>query len=171
VVAAAVILAKPVPGVKDSKRLAVRARERLAEAVRDSALAWALGRAEVEEIDRLNIRQATLLAMQRALLALDVLPGGVLVDGRELPSPLDYPARAVVGGDGSEPSIAAASVLAKTARDGEMQDWDNEYPQYGFANHKGYGTAAHRSALEHWGPCPLHRRSFAPVRRLLKSTQ
>lgn len=171
VMAAAVILEKPIAGVTDSKKLTARVREQLAGVIRDSALAWALGRAEVAEIDQLNIRQASLLAMRRALLALEVIPGGVVVDGKDLPPQLEYPARALVGGDGSEPAIAAASVLAKTARDSEMLDWDREYPQYGFAAHKGYGTVVHRRALQEWGPSPLHRRSFAPVRRLLMSTK
>ncbi|MBK1651189.1 ribonuclease HII [Halorhodospira halochloris] len=171
VVAAAVILEHPVPGVTDSKRLTAKVREHLAGVIRDSALAWALGRAEVAEVDQLNVRQATLLAMRRALQALNLSPGGVLIDGKDLPAELKWPARAVVGGDSSEPAIAAASILAKTARDREMVDWDREYPQYGFAGHKGYGTAGHRRALEKWGPSPLHRRSFAPVRRLLAATK
>ncbi|MBK1735081.1 ribonuclease HII [Halorhodospira abdelmalekii] len=172
VVAAAVILERPVAGVTDSKRLRAKQREQLAAAIREHAAAWALGRAEVEEIDRLNIRQATFLAMRRAVAALTTAPGGLLIDGRELPESLPCPARAVVGGDGTELAIAAASILAKTARDAEMREWDDHYPEYGFAAHKGYGTAAHRSALQRWGPCPLHRRSFAPVRvSILKSTE
>lgn len=171
VIAAAVILAGPIAGLTDSKKLTARARLRLAAEIYAKAADWALGRAEVAEIDRLNIRQASMLAMRRALQELHKPPGEVLIDGRDVPAQLDYPARAIVGGDGREPAIAAASILAKTSRDAEMQSWDNDYPQYGFAAHKGYGTAAHRRALEQWGPCPLHRRSFAPVRRLLMSNQ
>ncbi len=169
VVAAAVVLRAPIPGVTDSKRLTARARERAAPVIRGQAVAWAVGRAEVEEIDALNIRQATFLAMRRALagVSASLLVAEALVDGREVPDELPCPARPVVGGDAAEPAIAAASVLAKTQRDAEMVALDERYPGYGFARHKGYGTAAHRQALEARGACPIHRRSFAPVRRVL----
>ena len=165
VVAAAVILAAPIPGLADSKKLSPRARERLAGAITGEAMAWAVGRAEVEEIDRLNIRQATFLAMRRAVEALSVAPEAALIDGKDVPPGLPCPGRAVVRGDASEVAIAAASILAKTHRDAEMIALDTQYPGYGFAAHKGYGTAAHREALSRLGPSPIHRRSFAPVKQ------
>ncbi|RMG29199.1 MAG: ribonuclease HII [Gammaproteobacteria bacterium] len=169
VVAAAVILDPhlPIEGLADSKRLTPARREVLAARIRDAALAWALGRAEVEEIDRLNILQATLLAMRRAIEALDPPPGQVLVDGDRLPE-IAVPARAVVGGDRNVPAISAASILAKVARDAEMCRLDARYPGYGFAQHKGYGTRAHLEALRRLGPSPVHRRSFAPVRASIR---
>ncbi len=167
VVAAAVILDAPIPGVADSKKLTARARDRLAGVIVHEAAAWALGRAEVEEIDCLNIRQATFLAMLRAVEALSVAPVAALIDGKDVPPGLPCPGRAVVRGDASEPAIAAASILAKTHRDAEMAALDGRYPGYGFGAHKGYGTAAHREALNRLGPSPVHRRSFAPVRQLL----
>ncbi|MFP4607668.1 MAG: ribonuclease HII [Thiohalospira sp.] len=168
VVAAAVILdpAHPVSGVTDSKRLTARRREALAATIRESTV-WALGRAEVEEIDRFNIHGATLLAMERAVAALAREPAFCAVDGRHLPV-LPCPGEAVVGGDGSVAAIGAASILAKVARDAEMVAAAADYPGYGFDGHKGYPSAAHRAALEELGPCPLHRRSFAPVRRLVE---
>lgn len=169
VIAAAVILqpGAAVPaGLTDSKKLSPRQRERLAEAIRASALAWAIGRAGPAEIDRDNILRASLLAMQRAHATLGVAPELGLVDGRHCPE-LPCPTRAVVGGDRTEPAISAASILAKVFRDREMRVAELIFPGYGFAVHKGYPTAAHRSALEQRGPCPLHRRSFGPVRRLL----
>ncbi|MFP4183391.1 MAG: ribonuclease HII [Halorhodospira sp.] len=171
VVAAAVVLNAPLPGVTDSKRLTARRRTRAAAQIREQAVAWAVGRAEVEEIDALNIREATFLAMQRAVVGVQAVQSvrEVLVDGHELPAGLPCPARAVIGGDASEPAIAAASILAKTLRDAEMAMLDEVYPGYGLAQHKGYGTAAHRAALARYGACPCHRRSFAPVRRVLRS--
>ncbi|MFP4147562.1 MAG: ribonuclease HII [Halorhodospira sp.] len=171
VVAAAVVLNAPLPGVTDSKRLTARRRTRAAAQIREQAVAWAVGRAEVEEIDALNIREATFLAMQRAVAGVQAVQPvcEVLVDGHELPEGLPCPARAVIGGDASEPAIAAASILAKTLRDAEMAMLDEVYPGYGLAQHKGYGTAAHRAALARYGACPCHRRSFAPVRRVLRS--
>lgn len=168
VVAAAVILdpADIPAGLADSKLLAPARRQLLARAIRERALAWALGRAEPEEIDQLNILQASLLAMQRAVRALAPAPGQVLVDGRHCPV-VSMPARAIVGGDASVACISAASILAKVSRDAEMQLLDGRYPGYGFAANKGYGTAEHRRALETLGACPVHRRSFAPVRRRL----
>ncbi len=170
VVAAAVILdpARPIDGLRDSKKLGEPRREALAARIRKQALGWALGRAEVEEIDRLNIHHATLLAMRRAVEALKPRPTEVLVDGRFCPQ-LDLPTRALVGGDGIEESISAASIIAKVARDHEMIHLDREWPGYGFARHKGYPTKAHLAALETLGVTPIHRRSFAPVRRRLEA--
>ena len=168
VFAAAVILdpARPISGLDDSKRLAAERRAQLFDEIRCASLAWAIARAEVEEIDRLNILQATLLAMQRAVAALPVPPRQVLVDGRQCP-PLPCPAQAVVGGDRLVPAISAASILAKHARDQAMLLLDRQYPGYAFAKHKGYGTAEHLAALRALGPSPAHRRSFRPVRELL----
>ena len=167
VVAAAVILdpLRPIDGLADSKKLSEARREQLADEIRGNALAWSLGRAEVEEIDAINILQASLLAMQRAVTGLAVTPGEALVDGNRLPS-LACPARAIVGGDGSEPCISAASIIAKVARDREMVQLDARYPGYGLARHKGYPTKAHLSALAELGVSEIHRRSFAPVRRI-----
>ena len=167
VVAAAVILTEsPLEGVTDSKMLTPERREALAERIRDEALSWALGRATVAEIDELNILQASLLAMRRAVEALPIQPSLVLVDGNRLPK-WPYEARAIVKGDLSEPSIGAASILAKVQRDAEMQALHEHYPAYGFDRHKGYPTKAHLAALETVGVSPMHRRSFGPIRRLL----
>lgn len=165
VYAAAVILAdpSPVPGLADSKALSARRREQLAGAIRSGALAWAVASASVEEIDRLNILRASLLAMQRAVLQLVPSPQSILVDGLHCPE-VPMPARAVVRGDASVPAISAASILAKVARDAVLQELHAAYPDYGFDRHKGYGTALHLAALRRWGPTPAHRRSFAPVR-------
>jgi len=168
VVAAAVVLpdGKAVDGLTDSKALSPRRREALAAQIRERAVDWALGRAEVAEIDRLNILNATMLAMQRAVRGLKDLPQQALVDGNRCPD-LGCRASAVIGGDRTVPCISAASILAKVARDAEMVVMDEIYPGYGFAQHKGYGTAAHRAALQTLGPAPIHRRSFAPVGELL----
>tara|TARA_B100000674_G_scaffold414675_1_gene363603 strand:+ start:274 stop:882 length:609 start_codon:yes stop_codon:yes gene_type:complete len=167
VVAAAVILTdSPPEGVTDSKMLAPERREALAERIRDEAVSWALGRATVAEIDELNILQASLLAMRRAVEALPIQPSLVLVDGNRLPR-WPYEARAIVKGDLTEPSIGAASILAKVQRDAEMLALHEHYPAYGFDRHKGYPTKAHLAALEIAGISPVHRRSFGPVRRLL----
>ena len=168
VLAAAVILdpAHPIAGLADSKALSAARRERLAEDIRAHALAWALGRAEAAEIDRINILQATLLAMQRAVAQLHIQPVQVLVDGNRCPV-LHCPCTAIVKGDATVPAISAASILAKVARDAELRDLDQRYPEYGFAQHKGYPTAAHRAALQRFGPCTEHRRSFAPVAAVL----
>ncbi|MBK8163116.1 MAG: ribonuclease HII [Gammaproteobacteria bacterium] len=168
VIAAAVILDpdRPIAGVNDSKLLSAPRRLRLEAAIQAQALAWALGRAEVEEIDRLNILQATLLAMQRAVAALDPAPRRVLVDGDRCPR-LGCPAQAIVKGDQKVAAIAAASILAKVARDREMEALDALYPGYGLARHKGYPTRDHVEALQRLGVTPVHRRSFAPVRDLL----
>lgn len=166
VVTAAVILnpVRPIPGLADSKTLTPQRRESLALEIRTHALAWALGRAEIEEIDTLNILHATLLAMQRAIAALPIAPRAALIDGNRCP-PLPCPAHAVVQGDQRVPQISAASILAKVARDGEMRLLEAQYPGYGFALHKGYGTALHLEALVTLGPSAIHRRSFAPVRQ------
>ena len=171
VVAAAVILAESHPdGVTDSKLLTPGRREVLAERIRDEAVSWALGRATVAEIDELNILQASLLAMRRAVEALPIQPSLVLVDGNRLPK-WPYEARAIVKGDLTEPSIGAASILAKVQRDGEMMVLNQQYPGYGFDRHKGYPTKVHLAALEQLGVCPAHRKSFGPVRRLLADPQ
>jgi ribonuclease HII len=172
VVTAAVILdpRRPIAGLRDSKVLSPGRREALAGLIRERALAWALGRAEVEEIDRINILRAALLAMARAVAALPVRPARVLVDGDRCPD-LPCPAQAVVGGDASVPAVAAASILAKVARDQEMVALDARYPGYGLARHKGYPTREHLDALARLGPSPVHRRSFAPVARLQVTDQ
>jgi ribonuclease HII len=164
VVAAAVILdpARPIAGLRDSKLLSAAARERLAAEIRESALAWAVAEADVAEIDALNILQATLVAMRRAVERLGVAPAEALVDGNRCPL-LACAARAIVKGDRDVAVISAASILAKTARDALLVELDAAYPAYGFAQHKGYGTPEHLAALARHGPCPAHRRSFAPV--------
>lgn len=171
VVAAAVILdpQRPIAGLRDSKKLSEGRRVQLAQAIRDNALAWAVARATVAEIDELNILQASLLAMHRAVEALDPQPGYVLVDGNRLPR-WRYAAEPVVKGDDRVPAIAAASILAKVQRDGELVALEREYPGYGFAAHKGYPTAAHLQALHTLGVTPVHRRSFAPVKNLLANS-
>lgn len=166
VFAAAVILdpARPIAGLADSKRLSASRRERLAVEIRRNARAWALGVADVGEIDALNILQATLLAMRRAIEGLGEAPSEVLIDGNRLPEGLSAPARAIVGGDALVAEISAASILAKTARDAEMMRLHVLYPEYGLDRHMGYGTREHLAALRRHGPAPCHRRSFAPVR-------
>ena len=168
VVAAAVILdpARPIVGLADSKKLSAGKREKLAVEIRAKALAWHVAEATVEEIDTLNILQATLLAMQRAVAGLALTPTEVLIDGNRCPR-LDLPMRAIIGGDATVAEISAASILAKTVRDAGMRVLHAQFPQYDFARHMGYGTAAHLAALHTHGPCPWHRRSFAPVRALL----
>ena len=169
VVAAAVILnpQHPLDEITDSKRLSAKRREDLAVLIKRHSVAWAVAEATVAEIDELNILQASLLAMQRAVLALAVAPTEVRVDGNQIPQ-LPYPCQALVKGDLHDRAIGAASILAKVSRDEHMRLLDKQYPEYGFAQHKGYPTAAHRTALQHYGPCPQHRRSFAPVRRCLE---
>jgi ribonuclease HII len=168
VVAAAVILdpVRPINGLADSKKLSEKKRHHLAEQIIDRAHAWSLGRAEVEEIDRINILQASLLAMRRAVEGLEIQPHRALVDGNRLPE-LPCPAEAVVGGDDSIEAISAASIIAKVTRDREMVQLDRQYPGYGLAQHKGYPTKAHLQALRELGVSEIHRRSFGPVRRLL----
>ncbi len=169
VVTAAVILdpKNPIIGLTDSKKLSEKKRLLLAEEIKQKALAWSLGRAEAHEIDELNILHATMLAMQRAVKSLKIRPHFVLVDGNRLPA-LDIPARAVVKGDLLVAEISAASILAKVARDQEMRELDQQFPQYEFAKHKGYPTKLHMQKLAELGALPQHRRSFAPVRKLLR---
>ena len=168
VYAAAVMLdpARPIAGLNDSKKLSEKARERLAFIIRAESLAWAVAYATVEEIDRLNILQATMLAMQRAVAGLKARPQAVWVDGNRCPD-WDYPSRAIVEGDAKVAAISAASILAKTARDAAMRELHARYPQYNFAGHKGYGTAGHLKAIRQHGPCPEHRQSFSPVKQML----
>lgn len=168
VFAAAVILddRHPIEGLADSKKLSEKKREKLALEIRQRALAWAIASADVEEIDRINILQASLLAMKRAVESLRLCPGQVLVDGLYCP-PLAIPSQAIVKGDGSVAQISAASILAKTARDAAMLELHAHYPQYGFDRHKGYGTADHLAALRRHGASPVHRVSFAPVKAVL----
>ena len=167
VVAAAVILdpARPIAGLRDSKLLSAPRREELAALIRERALAWAIADADVAEIDALNILEAPLLAMRRACDRLVPAPDEALVDGNRCPV-LGCAVRAIVKGDRDVPAISAASILAKTARDALLLEIDRRYPGYGFAQHKGYGTALHLAALTQLGPCPAHRRSFAPVAQL-----
>ncbi|MCY1352895.1 Ribonuclease HII [compost metagenome] len=169
VVTAAVILdpRRPIQGLNDSKKLSEARRDRLFDEIQEKALAWCIARAEVEEIDRLNILHATMLAMQRAVEGLSITPKLALIDGNRCPK-LKVPSAPVVGGDAQVPAIAAASILAKVSRDREMQLLDAQYPGYGIAGHKGYPTPVHLEALQRLGPTPIHRRSFAPVRRLLE---
>jgi ribonuclease HII len=168
VIAAAVILdeTKPIEGLADSKVLNATRREELAYLIRERSLCWALGRAEVEEIDRLNILRASLLAMQRAVAALSLPPELVLVDGNQAPD-LRCEVQAIVRGDATVPAISAASILAKVIRDAEMIQMDMLYPEYGFSKHKGYPTEHHLRALEKYGVSSIHRRSFGPVRKML----
>jgi ribonuclease HII len=167
--AAAVILdpAQTIVGLADSKKLSERKRERLADEIRRKALAWAVASASVEEIDRLNILQATMLAMARAVAGLALAPTAVVVDGNRCPD-VPFPVSAIIGGDATVAVISAASILAKTVRDAEMLQLHVAYPHYGLDRHKGYGTAAHLAALQQYGPAPFHRRSFAPVRKALE---
>lgn len=167
--AAAVILDlnRPISGLDDSKRLTPRRREMLDLEIREKALACAVAFATVEEIDRINILQASLLAMERAVEGLGVTPQRALVDGNRCPT-LTCVVEAVIGGDASVPAISAASILAKVARDREMLVLDGAFPGYGFARHKGYPTREHLAALRKIGPCEQHRRSFRPVRELLR---
>jgi len=170
VVAAAVILDpdRPIEGLADSKKLSEKRREAMDLIIRERALAWSLGRAEVEEIDRINILQASLLAMKRAVESLPILPDHALVDGNRCPD-LACSVEAIVGGDSSEPVISAASIIAKVARDREMMELDLLYPGYGLARHKGYPTKVHLQALQELGVTEVHRSSFGPVKRLLCS--
>lgn len=169
VIAAAVILdpKQPINGLADSKQLTHNQREILFQEIRKKAIAWSVARATVTEIDAINILQATLLAMKRAVESLRTIPEQVLVDGNKLPA-LSYPCKAIIGGDAIEPAISAASIVAKVLRDRLMIMLDRKYPAYGFAKHKGYGTALHVEALQFHGPCRIHRRSFAPVAACIK---
>jgi len=168
VYAAAVILdpARPIAGLADSKKLSEKRREQLEIQIKERSLAWSIAFADAAEIDQLNILQATMLAMQRAIAGLKVQPQRALIDGNRCPR-LDMEAQAIVKGDATVPEISAASILAKTARDAEMRLLHARFPQYGFDQHKGYPTPVHFAALQLHGACPEHRRSFAPVARVL----
>ena len=165
VVAAAVILdpARPIIGLADSKKLRPAVRERLANEIREKAIAWCVAEASAQEVDQINILQATMLAMKRAIAGLQVAPTHALIDGNRIPQGLLCSAEAIVKGDAKEPAISAASILAKTARDAQMVALDAIYPQYGFAKHMGYPTPVHLAALKLHGPLSEHRRSFGPV--------
>ncbi|WP_084649250.1 ribonuclease HII [Saccharospirillum impatiens] len=169
VVAAAVILdpRQPIEGLTDSKALSAKRREQLSDLIKARALSWCVARASVAEIDELNILQASLLAMRRAVAGLSVVPGFCQVDGNKLPEGLPCPAEAIVKGDGLIAAIGAASILAKVQRDAEMVALDQRYPQYGFARHKGYPTPVHLAALQVHGVIAEHRRSYAPVKAIL----
>jgi ribonuclease HII len=170
VVAAAVILdrQRPIDGLDDSKKLSAKRRAVLAIEIRLKAIAWAVGEASVEEIDRINILQASLLAMQRAVAALSTPPSQALIDGNHCPK-LSCPAKAIIGGDGKVAAIAAASIIAKTVRDAGMQLLHAAYPMYGFDRHMGYPTALHLKALQEHGVSRVHRRSYAPVALLIRA--
>jgi len=172
VIAGAVILDpdNPVSGLRDSKRLTAARREALYDEIRDKALAWAVGRAEVEEIDRINILQASLRAMQRAVAALRPAAEYALIDGNRCPE-LTCPAQAIIKGDSLVAAISAASIMAKVTRDREMIELDAQYPGYGLAQHKGYPSKTHIEALQRLGVLPVHRRSYAPVRRIIETQQ
>ena len=167
VIAAAVILEQPIEGLKDSKKLTEKRRATLALEIQQHAKSYAYGRVEADEIDAINIHEASLLAMTRAIEGLAIAPDKVLVDGKFCPQTV-YPCEAHIGGDATIAAISAASILAKVARDNEMITLDAMYPGYGFAKHKGYPTKAHQAALIALGPCAIHRRSFGPVRALLE---
>lgn len=172
VFAAAVILdpSSPIEGLKDSKQISERKRDNLATHIRQLALSWSIAFASAQEIDELNIHRATLLAMKRAVLGLALVPGEVLVDGLYCPD-TGYPSRAIVRGDSLVAEISAASILAKTARDAEMRELDRHFPDYGFSKHKGYPTRAHLQALKQHGVSAIHRRSYAPVAKLLEGVE
>ncbi len=169
VVAAAVILDpyKPIEGLADSKKLSEKKRETLAEEIKAKAQAWAIGRANAREIDEINILQASLLAMQRAFSQINLTVDLALIDGNHCPA-LPCKTEAIIKGDSKISAISAASIIAKVARDAEMQILDRDFPQYGFAIHKGYPTKIHLQALEQHGPCEFHRFSYAPVKRVIK---
>ena len=175
VVAAAVILdpRRPIDGLADSKKLSPRRRGDLAQAIRERARCFGIGAADVPEIDGINILQATFLAMERAVAALDPLPELIRVDGNQRPGfnalGPDVTVESVIGGDASVAAISAASIIAKVHRDGLMMEWHQRYPEYGFDRNKGYGTREHIKALQRYGVCPIHRRSFAPVRCLVEA--
>ena len=171
VTAAAVILdpAQPIAGLTDSKKISEKKRFALEPEIKAKVAFWCVAHAGPDEIDQLNIREATFLAMQRAIAGLGCVPTQILIDGNALPRNLPAPADAIIKGDLKEPAISAASILAKTARDRLMLDYCDQYPGYGFRGHKGYGTAAHAEALRSLGPCPIHRTSFAPVRKAMLS--
>ncbi|MBA4373518.1 MAG: ribonuclease HII [Thermodesulfovibrio sp.] len=157
-----------IKGLADSKKLTKKKREALSEEIKMHALSWYIATASVEEVERLNVLQATLLAMSRSVQGLSLRPDRVLVDGNHAPR-LDMPVRAIVRGDDSVPEISAASILAKVARDQAMLDYHHCYPDYGFDVHKGYLTRLHLEALQRYGPCPIHRKTYAPIRALIET--
>ncbi len=167
--AGAVILdsSRPIAGLADSKKLSAGKREKLSGEIKACALDWRIGKASVEEVDRLNVLYASLLAMERAIRGLKVKPGKILVDGNRRPEIPGIPVFAIVRGDATVAAISAASILAKVARDEAMLECHSLYPQYGFDLHKGYLTKKHLEALRQYGPCPIHRRTYAPIRELL----
>jgi len=169
VYSAAVILdpERPIEGLKDSKKLLPKRRQLLSDEIKEKALAWSIATANLEEIETLNVRRAALLAMKRAIESLSVTPDAVLVDGNLVPD-VSMPAQAVIKGDETIDCISAASIIAKVARDEAMMENHRLFPQYGFDAHKGYMTAAHQAALIEYGPCPIHRRTYAPIRKLLE---
>lgn len=169
VIAAAVILdpQKEIVGLNDSKKISEKKRQQLYQEIKEKAQAYAIGRAEVEEIDKLNILQASLLAMKRAILKLPIKAEFAAIDGNRCPS-IDLPMQAIIKGDSLVPAISAASIIAKVTRDTEMLAFDSQFPQYGIASHKGYPTKLHLRAIEEYGITPLHRRSFGPVARIIK---
>ena len=171
VTAAAVILdpERPVSGLTDSKKISEKKRFALEPEIKANVAYWCVAHAEPDEIDRMNIREATFLAMQRAIAGLGIIPSRILIDGNTLPARLPAPAEAIIKGDLKEPAISAASILAKTERDRLMEAYCQTHPGYGFSQHKGYGTAAHAEALQSLGACPIHRASFAPVRKVMLS--
>lgn len=158
---------KPIEGLRDSKKLSAKRREELAEEIKDKALSWSIEIASLEEVETLNVLNATLLGMKRAVEGLRIKPNKVFVDGNKLPN-IDIPAEAIVKGDDLIPAISAASILAKVARDKAVSELHQIYPQYGFDKHKGYLTKNHMLALEEYGPSPIHRKTYAPVRKLLE---
>ncbi|MCX7208038.1 MAG: ribonuclease HII [Proteobacteria bacterium] len=167
VYAAAVILPDhyDLPGLNDSKKLTARRRDVLFDLIQSCAVSWSVATASIEEIDELNILHATMLAMQRAVAGLSLVPEEALIDGNRVPKGLTVPGRAIIGGDALEACISAASILAKVSRDRDVEIFEVLYPGYGFAQHKGYPTAQHLEALKRLGPCPVHRKSFGPVIR------
>ena len=171
VTAAAVILdpERPVSGLTDSKKISEKKRFALEPEIKANVAYWCVAHAEPDEIDRMNIREATFLAMQRAIAGLGIIPSRILIDGNALSARLPAPAEAIIKGDLKEPAISAASILAKTERDRLMEAYCQTHPGYGFSQHKGYGTAAHAEALQSLGACPIHRASFAPVRKVMLS--
>jgi len=171
VTAAAVILdpKSPISGLTDSKKISEKKRFALEPEIKQKVAFWCVAHAAPEEIDRMNIREATFLAMQRAIAGLGITPARILIDGNALPAHLPAPAEAIIKGDLKEPAISAASILAKTERDRLMDAYCETHPGYGFSQHKGYGTAAHSAALQALGACPIHRTSFAPVRKVMLS--
>ncbi|WP_067866232.1 ribonuclease HII [Neptuniibacter marinus] len=158
---------KPIQGLTDSKKLSAKRREQLAEEIKDKSIAFCIAEASVIEIENLNVLHATMLAMQRSVEGLNVIPNLVLVDGNRLPE-LSIPAEAIIKGDLKIPAISAASILAKVERDRRLKLYDAKYPEYGFAAHKGYLTKKHMDALKKYGPCPQHRKSYKPIRQLLE---